>query len=408
MADILDMFGDGNPFRQAAQPIRKFARIGLMERPAPGMMRVKGTNWAILFAILVGILACHIVAPGTPRPTPLSSSEFRVLELDTRGMLTDMHGDSAVGMDEDGELWLVNVRTADMRQLTNDGHYKRGPVLSDAHIAWIEEGEDIQLPGDDGRSKNTADVFVMDLLTGEQRRITDMPANRSHLRISGSWLVWQDNRNELRERRERYDIYAYDLSHDREIPIAVIAGNQKQPSIHGDVVVWSDNRDSPQIGTRDEGCHNLPDRHCDIYSYNLATGEEKLLAQTGTNNGSPAIHGDLVVWQQYLESCSSLIVLLDMGTGEQRDVGTGGRSNTRPLVSADHVVWAEKEPCDVGGFPRLLANRSAAGAFVYRLDTGQVRRLSNYVEAQTLLHDDMAVITEGCHMPSRRYALFLD
>ena len=113
----------------------------------------------------------------------------------------------------------------------------------------------------------------------------------------------------------------------------------------------------------------------------------------------------MVAWQQYLEAGGSIIVLLDLSTGEQRDIGSGGRSETRPLVSGNHVVWARKEACDVGGF---RANRSATGAFAYRLDTGEVRRLSNYVEARTLLHDNMAVITEGCHMPSRRYAVFLD
>ena len=376
-----------------------------MDRPK----RTKGAILAILFTVVVGILACDKIAPDTSLPavpTPLSAAEYRAVELATHGLLTDVYGDHAVGTNDDGELWLLNIRTGEARQLTDDSHYKWGAVLTSTHVAWITKGEDIQLP--DGESKNIADVFVMDLLTGEQRRITDVPANRNHLRISGSWLVWQDNRNELQERRERYDIYAYDLSDGREIPVAVAPGHQRQPAIHGDVVVWSDNRNSPQIGTRAEGCHNLPDRRCDIYSYNLATGEEKLLAQTGNNNGSPSIHGNLVAWQQYLEAGGSIIVLLDLSTGERRDIGSGGRSETRPLVSGNHVVWSVREACDVGGFPSFFRNKSATGAFAYRLDTGEVRQLSNYVEARTLLHDNMAVITEGCQMPSRRYAVFLD
>ena len=165
----------------------------------------------------------------------------------------------------------------------------------------------------------------------------------------------------MQERWERYNIYAYDLSDGREIPVAVAPGHQRQPAIHGDIVVWSDNRNSPQIGTRAEGCHNLPDRRCDIYSYNLATGEEKLLAQTGNNNGSPSIHGNLVAWQQYLEAGGSIIVLLDLSTGEHRDIGAGGRSETRPLVSGNHVVWSVREACDVGGFPSFFRNKSATG-----------------------------------------------
>ena len=50
---------------------------------------------------------------------------------------------------------------------------------------------------------------MLDLNTGEQRSITDEPAERYALQISGSRLVWQDNRNELEEHPSHYDIYAY-------------------------------------------------------------------------------------------------------------------------------------------------------------------------------------------------------
>ena len=135
--------------------------------------------------------------------------------------------------------------------------------------------------------------------------------------------------------------------------------------------------------------------------------EEKLLADTG-NNGSPSIHCNPVVRQQYLEAGSSLIVLLDISSGERRDIGAGGRSNTRPLVSENHVVWAVSEVCDVGGFPIFLRSISATGVFAYPLDTGETRQLSDYIEASTLLHDNVAVVAEGCQYPLRRYALFLD
>ncbi len=373
-----------------------------------GLPQTKAAILAILFTVAAGISACGRIAPDTslpPLPTPLPSSEFRSVELDAQGFLTDIYGDNAIGRSDDGELWLTNIRTGEVRQVTDDGHYKWNAVLSSTHAAWIEEGEEIKLTGERGGSTNTAHVFAMDLLTGEARRITDVPANRNHLRISGSRLVWRDNRNEFQAPRDHYDIYAYDLSSDREIPIVVAPGNQQHPAIHGDFVVWSDNRNSPRLGTRAEGCHNHPDRQCDIYSYNLATGEERLLAQTGNNNGLPSLHGDLVVWQQYLESGGSIIVMLDLETGQQLDIGLGGHSDTRPLISANHVVWSVKEACDVRGF---FGNRSDTGVFQYRLDTGEVRRLSSYVEAGVLLHDNVAVITEGCHTGYRHYAVFLD
>ena len=369
---------------------------------------MKGTILAVLFAVVAGILACDKVVPGAPLPplpTPLPSSDVRRVELIADGLLTDMYGDNAIGITNDGELLLVNVRTGEARQLTDDGHYKWDAVLSDTHVAWIDERRDIRLPRDTGGAVLAGDVFVMDFRTGEQRRITDTPANRRSLRISGSRLVWEDNRNELEENSDNHDIYAYDLRNKQEIPVVVAPGKQRHPAIHGDIVVWSDNRNSPEIGTRTAGCHNLPDRRCDIYSYNLATGEEKLLVQTGNNNGSPSIHGELMAWQQYLEGGRSLIVLLDLDTMEQRDIGFGGRSETRPLVSESHVVWPVRQACDVRG---VGGDKSATGVFAYRLDTGEVRRLSNYVAATTLLDDNVAVVTEGCQIEFRSYAVFLD
>lgn len=70
-------------------------------------------------------------------------------------------------------------------------------------------------------------------------------------------------------------------------------------AIDGDTVAWSDNSHSAHIGIIAEGCHNLPDRRCDIYLYNLATGEEKLLAQTVSNNVSPSITGDMATYPSY-------------------------------------------------------------------------------------------------------------
>ncbi len=378
------------------------------EHPLILMILMKGAILTVLFVVVAGILACDKTPPGAPLPplpTPLSSSDVGRVELSTDGLLTDMYGDNAVGITDDEELLLVNVRTGEARQLTDDGHYKRDAVLSATHVAWIDGRRNILLPRDTGRVMPADDVFVMDLRTGEQRRITDTPANRCSLRISGSRLVWEDNRNELEENSDNHDIYAYDLRNNQEIPVVVAPGKQRHPAIHGDIVVWSDNRNSPDIGTSAAGCHNLPDRRCDIYSYNLATGEEKLLVQTGNNNGSPSIHGELLAWQKYLEGGRSLVVLLDLDTMEQRNIGFGGRSETRPLVSGSHVVWPVRQSCDVRG---VDGDKSATGAFAYRLETGEVRRLSSYVEATTLLHDNVAVVTEGCQIAFRSYAVFLD
>ena len=273
----------------------------------------------------------------TTELTPAPIDETKTVELSTDIYVTDVFGDDAVGFDQDGELWLINIRTGDSRQLTDDGYPKYGgAALSDDYVAWIDERRMMQLRGYPPEAPVfSQDVYVRNRHTGEEWRITDASASRHGLRMSGARLVWQDNRNGLLEGRRRdFDIYAYDFEHDLEIPVAVAPGQQEMPAIHGDTVVWSDNRNSPDQGTAKAGCSNCSDDRLDIYSYNLATEEEKPLVETVGYNGPPSINGELVAWQQFLGKGESDIVLLDLGTGEQAVIGAGGRSDARPRRSS--------------------------------------------------------------------------
>ena len=214
----------------------------------------------IPLAITVATLACNSVGqiPPTPKPAPIGQT--KTVELSTDILLTDVFGDDAVGIDQDGDLWLMNTRTGDSRQLTGDGHPKWGAALSADYVAWIDQRRMIQLPG---YPPNTpifsSDVFVRNRHTGEERRITDAPASRHALGMSGARLVWQDNRKGLLEdRRWDFDIYAYDLDHDLEIQVAVTPGRQEMPAIHGDTVVWTHNPNPPARGTAKPGSTTKP------------------------------------------------------------------------------------------------------------------------------------------------------
>ena len=324
--------------------------------------------------------------------------------LSTDIRLVDVFGDDTVGI-ADGDLWLVNVRIGDSRQLTDDGHPKHDVALSGDYVVWIDQRSMIPLPGY-SVPVFSSDVFVRNRHTGEERRITDTPASKHGLRISGYRLVWQDNRNGLlADRRRDYDIYAYDLERDLEIPVALAPGRQLMPVIHGDMVVWSDNRNSPARGTSKAGCTNCSDNRFDVYSYNLATAEEKPLVESGGHNGRPSIYGELVTWQQFQEGGESDILLLNLGTGEQEVIGAGGRHESRPLISQDYVIWTVGETCDVGRLPR---SKVPTGVYAYGLKTRETRQLSYDTEPNALLDGAMALVTEGCHWITRQYAVPLD
>ena len=88
----------------------------------------------------------------------------RVVEFSTAVLPTDLFGDQAVGLDSDGEVYLVNITIGERRQLTNDGHRKFGAVISTDYVAWIDQRRKIELPETDSATPLFGDdIFLLDL-----------------------------------------------------------------------------------------------------------------------------------------------------------------------------------------------------------------------------------------------------
>ena len=386
----------------------------------------RGTRAAFfLFAILVTVfsLACGGLSPSRPpNPTPLPLTDLRVVELGTDVRISGFRNGEAVGIGEEGEVYLVTVATGENRQLTNDGHSKWGAVIAADHVAWLDQRRKLALPGSTSKTPRYAtDIFLLDRRTGEVRRITDEPAERYGLQISNSRLVWQDDRNERKDGFWEFDIYAFDIESGREIPVAIAPGAQQGPAIYGDTVVWADNRNSPPKGTGKSHCSNCAGNPFDIYAYDFTSGKESLLFSSGRNNGSPSVYGRYIVWQEFDEDDGSRIRLLDGGTGQQRTLAEAGRNEAMPVVSDDYVVWTVRQACDVVGPD---TGRVRTGVFAYNLKTAEIRQLSNYIEPQAWLSkaddsnnvgnkdgnvsDNVVLIQEGCHVISRTYAVYLE
>ena len=361
----------------------------------------------IALAITAAILACS--GQGQVPLAPLD--EVEVVELSTDIIVTGVFGDDAVGWDQEGELWLMNIRTGDLGRVTGDGHRKWGAVLSADHVAWMDQRREVQLPGYSSPIFSS-DVLILNRHTGEERSITAEPASRQGLRISGSRLVWRDNRRGLLEdRRWDFDIYGYDLEGDVEIPVAVTPGREDAPALHGDTVVWTHNPNKPPRGLAKPGSTAKPDNRFNIFSYNFATEESQPLVETGEHNLAPSIHGGLLVWQRFRGDNESDIVLLDLGTGEQKIIGDGGRQESRPFVSEEYVIWTVGEACDVERFPRfreLFRSKVPTGVYAYEIRTEGLLRLSRYKEPRALLSGNVVLVMEGCHRVTRQYAVLLD
>ncbi len=313
-----------------------------------------------------------------------------------------------MGVDQHGEVFLVNVSTGKARQLTDDGHRKHQPVISGNLVAWTDQSRGTETTDNNStESRSMADdIFVLDLNTGERRRITETPAKRNGLQLSGKRLVWNDNRNELGEHYTHFDIYAYDLEVDEEIAVVEAPGAQWLGGVHDDRVVWADNRNSPTLGTRRAGCSNCPDNRFDIYLYDFNTGDELVLDESGSNSATPDIHGRYIVWRGFDGEGSSTILLYDLEANRKRVLASPDLSGIDgPLVYGDYVAWTVGRSCDVVTNP---PSEVSTGVFLHDLRTDEVRQLSNYVEPWITLGEDVVVIREGCHVGGRVYAVSLE
>ena len=114
----------------------------------------------------------------------------------------------------------------------------------------------------------------------------------------------------------------------------------------------------------------------------------------------------IIVWEQWLENDRTEIRLLDFNNGLVRTVTSVRRSNTRPKIYGNYLFWTERVTCDAINLGNLGA-RAQAGAFVYNLDTGTKRRISNHSEPQVRVHGNLALISEGCQYQTSLYAVFL-
>ena len=224
--------------------------------PVPPQTESSAGNAAALQSTRQRILtAPEPTSTALPASTPKPATGLRRLELDARYRPVDVHGVEYAAIGPDDQLYIINVETGQRIQVTDDGHLKYEAALSASHAAWVDHRRKIELhDGDSNPPFNySADIFVLDRATGEEKRITEAPARRMGLEISGDWLVWMDRRNETGEHYVNFDIYAYNLRTSEEIPVVVAPGSQRSPAIHGNTVVWSDNRNSPALATAEAG-----------------------------------------------------------------------------------------------------------------------------------------------------------
>ncbi|MBM3236056.1 hypothetical protein FJZ31_07120 [Candidatus Poribacteria bacterium] len=144
-----------------------------------------------------------------------------------------------------------------------------------------------------------ADIFLYNLTTETEKRITTKDADAWYPTLSGGWLLWYDRRHgEPPERpRTRWDIYAYNLVKEREIRVTAET-DQWWPgyfAIDGEWIAYATERSFPPKGERFED-YVQPMMY--IKLQNLRTGEKRVLTDSARRFFKPFFRDGELIWEE--------------------------------------------------------------------------------------------------------------
>ena len=239
------------------------------------------------------------------------------------------------------------------------------PGQPDNHVLVVWE---------DHRSGN-ADIQGYDVTTSTAFSVCTNTAQQTAPRISGDWVVWQDQRS------GDWAVWGahIDPATDTVGPAAPISpepsagSDETEPDVSGDYVVWVDNRygdddifaydsaagytwdvypdtqradqDQPSVSGhtvvwRDAG--GVATTGTDILGADLLTGVPFVVCQAAGDQSWPAIDQDLVVWTDARSVAHSLDVRgFDLTLKQRFPVAVTTARQCQPTISDYQVVWTD-------------------------------------------------------------------
>jgi beta propeller repeat protein len=130
--------------------------------------------------------------------------------------------------------------------LDDGSSFNVSPSTQDQLFADIHAG---RVVWQDFRDVGNGEIYLADLETGEQRRLTNSVFGQFFPSIRGDIVVWQDNRN------TQVDIYGFDLLAGREFRVTDTPHNEAHPVLLDRFVVYDE--DSMGPGTAKLRIHDL-------------------------------------------------------------------------------------------------------------------------------------------------------
>ena len=138
----------------------------------------------------------------------------------------DLSGSRVIWLDrpDSPAVYLYDLQDRTWERITNRTGIQGAPQIDRNRVTWAD------IRGDD------RDIFVLDVVTGDETQVTEGDRNQFTPSISGDRVAWIDYRT------GNFDVYTYNLATGRLSGITDDLAKQSDVQVGGCIVAWSDDR----------------------------------------------------------------------------------------------------------------------------------------------------------------------